>query len=227
MLIINCCSSKTTLNVIPQANNSVVVCVCVGGVYIGITMSVRLSVHMSRHCNISSTDESILTKLYTIIVNDLKMCMKEDNPSPNYFKGNNEKYETGRGYHFVIGLLYSSSSQWIGLMLYDTHVLMCYRYKYCLIQNQTKILRWCSDVPNKSDILEIIQVVVVRGCKIVSTLISSTCILGWLLRDLQRWQTISCQHTTRGKCIAWIRWEHDAWYPWIQKLRQNFQHHNL
>ena len=70
--------------------------------YIGITMSVRLSVHMSRHCNISSTDESILTKLYTIIVNDLKMCMKEYNPSQNYFKGDNGKYETGRGYHFVI-----------------------------------------------------------------------------------------------------------------------------
>jgi len=32
-------------------------------------------------------DELILMKLYTIAVNNLRMCMKEDNCGLNYFKG--------------------------------------------------------------------------------------------------------------------------------------------
>ena len=35
----------------------------------------------------SFTDELILIKLYTVTVYDLRMCMKEDNPSLKYFKG--------------------------------------------------------------------------------------------------------------------------------------------
>jgi len=34
-------------------------------------------------------DELILVKLYTVAVCELRMCMKEDNPGPNYFKGDN------------------------------------------------------------------------------------------------------------------------------------------
>jgi len=30
--------------------------------------------------------EPIQMKLYTVAVYDLRMCMKEDNPSPKYFK---------------------------------------------------------------------------------------------------------------------------------------------
>ena len=31
-------------------------------------------------------DEPILVKLHTVTVYNLRMCMKEDNPGPNYFK---------------------------------------------------------------------------------------------------------------------------------------------
>ena len=34
-------------------------------------------------------------KLYTVVVNDLRMYMKEDYPGPKYFKGDNEWYGTG------------------------------------------------------------------------------------------------------------------------------------
>ena len=34
----------------------------------------------------SWADESILMKLYTVAVYNLRMCMKEDNPGPYYFK---------------------------------------------------------------------------------------------------------------------------------------------
>jgi len=35
-------------------------------------------------------DEPVLMKLYTCVVYGLRMCMKEDNPSPNCFKGDNQ-----------------------------------------------------------------------------------------------------------------------------------------
>jgi len=38
---------------------------------------------MSRKPNFSLTAESILVKLYTVVVYDLRMCMKEDYPKPN------------------------------------------------------------------------------------------------------------------------------------------------
>ena len=41
------------------------------------------SVQMSN----SLTEEWILMKLYTVAVYNLMMCLKEDNPSRNYFKG--------------------------------------------------------------------------------------------------------------------------------------------
>ena len=34
---------------------------------------------------------SILMKLYTVAVDDLKMCMKEHNPGRKYFKEDNDK----------------------------------------------------------------------------------------------------------------------------------------
>jgi len=49
--------------------------------------SVRLSGQIS--CNSSLTDEQILKKLYIFPVSDLRMCIKEYNPSLNYFKGDN------------------------------------------------------------------------------------------------------------------------------------------
>jgi len=33
-------------------------------------------------------DEPIVMKLYKVVVYDLRMCMKEDNPSPKFFKEN-------------------------------------------------------------------------------------------------------------------------------------------
>jgi len=33
----------------------------------------------------------LLLKLYTVVVNNLRMCMKEDNPSPIYNKGDNSR----------------------------------------------------------------------------------------------------------------------------------------
>ena len=44
------------------------------------------SVNISHKLNSSWTDESILMKLYTVVVYDLKKCIKE---FPNYFKGDN------------------------------------------------------------------------------------------------------------------------------------------
>jgi len=47
------------------------------------------SVQMSCSQNSSLTDEPVLMKHYIVAVNNLRMCMKENNPSPNYFKGDN------------------------------------------------------------------------------------------------------------------------------------------
>jgi len=57
---------------------------CFGGGIIGINLTVRLSISL-----ISTTDESILINLYTVAIYNLKICMKDDNPCLNYFKGDN------------------------------------------------------------------------------------------------------------------------------------------
>ena len=44
------------------------------------------SLHISQKHNSVLTDDLILIKLYTFAVYNLKMCIKEDNPSQNYFK---------------------------------------------------------------------------------------------------------------------------------------------
>mgnify|MGYP000026507104 FL=1 len=51
-------------------------------------------------CNSSLTDEPKLMKLYIVVVYDLRMCIKEGNPSPNYFKADSIRY--GMWYCFVI-----------------------------------------------------------------------------------------------------------------------------
>mgnify|MGYP006890246379 CR=1 FL=1 len=43
-------------------------------------------VHISHKHNSSLTDELIL---YTVVVFNLKMCIREGNPGQNYFKGDN------------------------------------------------------------------------------------------------------------------------------------------
>ena len=53
-----------------------------------ICPSVSTSVHIFCKCN-SLIDEPILLKLYTVAVYNLGMCMIEDKPSTNYFKGDN------------------------------------------------------------------------------------------------------------------------------------------
>ena len=62
------------------------------GGYIRITLSVHpficQSVNISCKGNCSLTDELILI-LSISAVHDLMMCMQEDNPSSDYFKGNN------------------------------------------------------------------------------------------------------------------------------------------
>ena len=50
---------------------------------------VPLPVQLSCKCNSSLTDQPILMKLYTVTVFDMRICRKEDNPGPNYFKGDN------------------------------------------------------------------------------------------------------------------------------------------
>ena len=44
-------------------------------------------VHMSSKVNKSLTDWPVLIKLYTVVVYNLRMCMKENNPVRTYFKG--------------------------------------------------------------------------------------------------------------------------------------------
>jgi len=46
-------------------------------------------IQMSRQRNSSLTDNLILMKPYTVTELDLRICMKEDNSDPNYFKGDN------------------------------------------------------------------------------------------------------------------------------------------
>ena len=41
-------------------------------------------------------------KLYTVAVYNLRICMKEDNPSQNYFKGDNKLCSRSGGYPYVI-----------------------------------------------------------------------------------------------------------------------------
>ena len=53
----------------------------------GITLSLRPSVSISHERNCSLTDERILIKRYTVVVYDLRMCMKEEDLDTNYFKG--------------------------------------------------------------------------------------------------------------------------------------------
>jgi len=61
-----------------------------GYLYIGVTLSVHLS---ARRClckhNSSLTYRLILMTLYIVAVYKLRICMKEANPCPNYFKGDN------------------------------------------------------------------------------------------------------------------------------------------
>ena len=45
---------------------------------------------LSCKCSSSLMDEPMLMKLYTVAVYTLRMCMKEDNPGSNYFKGDNK-----------------------------------------------------------------------------------------------------------------------------------------
>ena len=40
-------------------------------------------------CNSALTDKPILLKLYTVAVFNLRMCLKEDNPCLDFFKGDN------------------------------------------------------------------------------------------------------------------------------------------
>ena len=60
------------------------------GGYKGIILSVCPSVHMSCKRN-SLTDKPILMKLYTDVVYDTRMCMKEDNHGPKPIKGDNSR----------------------------------------------------------------------------------------------------------------------------------------
>ena len=46
---------------------------------------VRASVDISNKRNSALTIEAIQTELYTVVVYDLMMCMKEDNPSLKYY----------------------------------------------------------------------------------------------------------------------------------------------
>ena len=56
--------------------------------YIRIT----LYVHLSKYVVSSSlTEEPILMKLYTVTVYNLRMCVKEENPCPKYFKWDNKR----------------------------------------------------------------------------------------------------------------------------------------
>ena len=69
-----------------------------------VRLSVHSSVHMSWNQNFSLTIGLILVKLYKVSVYDRRMCMKEDNLSPNYFKGDNLKeilISAGPGHLFV------------------------------------------------------------------------------------------------------------------------------
>ena len=56
--------------------------------YIGITLSDRLSAcvffPMTCKCNCCYTDSPILMKLFTVAINILRMCMKEEDPSLKY-----------------------------------------------------------------------------------------------------------------------------------------------
>ena len=54
-----------------------------------VHLYVPLSVQMSCKHNSSLTDESMLMNLNTVAKYDLRICMKEDYPGPNYFKGDN------------------------------------------------------------------------------------------------------------------------------------------
>jgi len=45
-----------------------------------------MSVHISHKHNSALTDKLIL---YTVVVFNLKMCIREGNPGPNYFTGDN------------------------------------------------------------------------------------------------------------------------------------------
>jgi len=50
-------------------------------------------------------DDSILMKLYTFAVYNLRMCMKESNPGQKNIKGDNSKEIiicVGQGYLFVV-----------------------------------------------------------------------------------------------------------------------------
>jgi len=46
---------------------------------------------MSCKCNSSLKDEPIQMNLCTVAVYNLRICMKEDNPGLNYFKGDNSR----------------------------------------------------------------------------------------------------------------------------------------
>jgi len=50
--------------------------------YIGITLSVRPYLDIP-------LPKLLLMKRYIVVVYNLRMCMKEDNLSPNYLKGDN------------------------------------------------------------------------------------------------------------------------------------------
>ena len=53
---------------------------------------VHLSIHISCKPNSPLKDEPILLKLYTVVDYDLRMCMKNHNLDPKYFKGDNWTY---------------------------------------------------------------------------------------------------------------------------------------
>ena len=57
--------------------------------YIELAVGSSLSVQMSHEPICSLTNKMILMKLYTVAVYFPRMSMKEDNPGPDYFKGDN------------------------------------------------------------------------------------------------------------------------------------------
>ena len=80
---------------------------------------------MSCKHNSSLTDEPILMKLYTVIVYDMKMCMKKENPDSNYFKWDNWSYT-----------LYSTAG---GVSFCDLTDSYSYVY-FCYVSDQCQVL---------------------------------------------------------------------------------------
>ena len=57
-----------------------------GGVWEPPCLSIHLSIF---RLSATPLTDKVLMKLYTIVVYNLRMCMRKDNPGPKYFKGDN------------------------------------------------------------------------------------------------------------------------------------------